>query len=132
MDIVNEYCQQHPNAIKEVTGTFSHREGMRKWYAEAKKAAPTVPTPPKDPLPGREKVAAKVASSRESTDPVALFAKCKEELDRGEVPTFIVFDDDEDDDEGVVENAAKKQKTATQSSSCSSKDVHVSPPAAAH
>ena len=37
MDIVNEYCQQHPNAIKEVTETFSHREEMRSGIAKQKR-----------------------------------------------------------------------------------------------
>ena len=105
MAIVNEYCQSRPNAIKEVTETFSDREDMRKWYAEAQKAASKVPTPPKDPPPGIEKVAAKGKSSREITDPLAIVAPIKEELDRGEVPTLIVPDDDEDGDVGVVANA---------------------------
>ena len=136
MAIVDEYCQTHPNAIKELKETFADREELRKWYVDAKqkkaqldakKDKVKVPKPPRDPPPGMEKVAAKGKSSRELRDPLAIFGSIKEELDRGESPT-LVSSDDEDGDVGVVpkrkqrmgdaENAtqnaiaAKKPKTA--------------------
>lgn len=90
MQIVIDYCDRRPNAIRKEIETFAHREEFRKWYSEAsaKQQAPIAASNDK-PSP---------STKRKGNKSLASFSHVKEELDRGEVPeaSFMMLSDDEE------------------------------------
>ena len=100
MDVVNDYCERKPNAIRKETETFVQREAFRKWYsdASAKQAPSAKPSPSK---------------KRKGNNSLATFSNVKEELDRGEVPeaSLMMLSDDE---EAPSHRIAEKAKIGLQ------------------
>ena len=85
MEIVIDYCERKPNAIRKETETYAQREAFRKWYsdASAKQEPSAKPSPSK---------------KRKVNNSLATFSNVQEELVRGEVPeaNLMMVSDDED------------------------------------
>ena len=90
MQIVIDYCDRKPNAIRKEIETFAHREEFRKWYSDAptKQQAPIAASNDK-PSP---------STKRKGDKSLATFSHVKHELDQGEAPeaSFMTLSDDED------------------------------------